>query len=257
MSDDTVRWVGGLVRGDFGRSLASGLPVGDLLRDRVFDTLVLTVPATLLAWSVALVWVGRLARTPGRVVRGMSEASLAVGQSVPDVVLGLALVRIALETGWWPVGGQGDWERASGLAAWIELVRHAALPVFGLTMLMLPTLVRHLHAAVEEAGRAPFVRAAVARGLTPGHLYWRHELPIALTTLTPLLGFSLAALLGGALVLEVVFAWPGVGPLLVDAVLARDVPVVLGVVCASATLLVVSHAVSDVLQYAADPRQRT
>jgi peptide/nickel transport system permease protein len=250
------RWVRGAVRGDLGRSLASGVPVVRVLGPRVAHTLLLTVPATVLAWALALLVVRRLVRPPLTPPVRWAGALLAVTQSLPDVVVALVLVRLALASGWFPVGGVGGWSRDGNPGAWAELAWHAVLPVAGLTALMLPSLVRHVYASVAAVADAPFVRAATARGVGRTRRYARHILPMALPAMAPMAGLSIASLLGASLIVEVVFTWPGLGPLMVDAVLARDTPVVLGAVCASAVLVVVANAISDAVQYLADPRLR-
>lgn len=249
-------WVRGVARGDLGRSLASGVPVVRVLGPRVAYTLLLTVPATLLAWTLALLAVRVLVRPPVTPPGPWVGVLLAVAQSLPDVVVALVLVRLALASGWFPVGGVGGWSGDDGFGAWAELARHAVLPVAGLTALMLPSLVRHIHASVVVVADAPFVRAAAARGVGTARRHARHILPVALPAIAPMAGLSIASLLGASLIVEVVFTWPGLGPLMVDAVLARDTPVVLGAACASAVLVVGANAISDAVQYMADPRLR-
>jgi peptide/nickel transport system permease protein len=255
-SEATRQWLRGAVRGDLGRSLASGVPVTRVLGPRVANTLLLTVPATLLAWAVALLAVRVLVRPPVSPPRAWVGLLLAVAQSLPDVVVALVLVRLALSSGWLPVGGMGGGNAAAG-PAWADVARHALLPVAGLTALLLPALIRHLYASVAAVADAPFVRAASARGVGASRRHARHILPVALPAIAPMAGLSIASLLGASLIVEVVFTWPGLGPLMVEAVLARDTPVVLGAVCASAVLVVIANATSDAVQYLADPRLRT
>jgi peptide/nickel transport system permease protein len=254
-SETTRQWLRGAVRGDLGRSLASGVPVTRVLGPRVACTLLLTVPATLLAWALALLVVRVLARPPVAPPRAWVRLLLAVAQSLPDVVVALVLVRLALFSGWLPVGGMGGED--AGVPAWADVARHALLPVAGLIALMLPALIRHLYASVAAVADAPFVRAAAARGVGDSRRHARHILPVALPAIAPMAGLSIASLLGASLIVEVVFTWPGLGPLMVEAVLARDTPVVLGAVCASAVLVVIANATSDAVQYLADPRLRT
>ncbi len=236
----------GLWRGDLGRSMATGLPVAGLVVERAANTLILTVPATVLAWTLALLVVARRAAHGPR--RGVStRAGVVTLQALPDLVLGMLLLRIAWSTDWFPVGGRGH-----GL----DVVRHATLPVAGLTLGLLPPLVRHLTAVLEGVDRGLLVPAARARGVSQRAVFWRHLLPAMLPGMAPLLALSVAALVGASLVFEVVFDWPGLGALLLEAVLARDLPVITGCVLASAVLLVASNVIGDAVHGFADPRQR-
>lgn len=242
-------WVTGLRRGDLGRSSATGGPIAPVLVARAAATCVLALPALVLAWAMA--W--GLASTDGsRAAAALSRPTaftLALLQSIPEALIGLLLVRLALVTTWFPVGGAGDAD-----SSWLETVRHAVLPIAGLTVVQLPWLTRQMATVLAEARRAPFVQAARARGLSTHRIERDHVLPAALPALAPLLGVSLATIPAAAVVMEVVFAWPGLGALVVDAVFARDVPLVLGAVTISAALVACAGGVADGLRRAADPR---
>lgn len=254
-SDLATTWLAGAWRGDLGRSLVSGQPVAELVADRAGNTLVLTVPATILAWLVVAAHIAWRRRLP--VAAGAArDGALAIVQSIPDVVMGLCLVRLALATGWFPVGGAGDATAPSLAALALERAHHAALPIVGLGLALAPALVRSVEAVLAWSDDDLVLQAARARGLPERILRWRHQVRRAVPGLAPLLGLSAAGLLGSGLVFETVFAWPGLGALLVDAVAARDLPVVLGAVAASALLLVAANAAADVVSYVADPRRR-
>ena len=122
---------------------------------------------------------------------------------------------------------------------------------------MLPVLVRHVRAAMVEAMDAPFALAARAHGIPRRRLLFRHLLPVALNPLITLFGFSLGTLLSASLLIEVIVGWPGLGPLFLEAILARDFALVLGVVMVSTTLLIAGNLAADLLLYRADPRIAT
>ncbi len=126
-----------------------------------------------------------------------------------------------------------------------------------LTLGLLPVLIRHVRAAVAEAMGAPFAMAARAHGIAGRRLLVRHILPAALNPLISLFGFSLGTLLSASLLVEVIVGWPGLGPLFLDAIFARDYALVLGVVLVSTTFLIAGNLVADLLLYRADPRIRT
>jgi len=121
---------------------------------------------------------------------------------------------------------------------------------------MLPVLQRHVRAAIAETLDAPFVLAARAQGIAQKRLLFRHVLPAAINPLISLFGFSLGSLLSASLLVEVLVGWPGLGPLFLDAVIARDFAIVLGVVLISAATLIVGNLLADLLLYRADPRIR-
>ena len=254
-----ARWLLSVSRGEMGYSFAYGSPVGPLLRDRALHTLALAGTATLLAWLIAIpvgvFGAARRGRWPDRI----SSAGTSLLLAVPDVVIALGLLLLAVRTGAFPVGGMrspgfsdlGPWGQA-----W-DLVSHAALPVSALVLGALPVLVRHVRASMIEALSSPFARAARGHGIPRRRLLFHHALPAAAKPVLALVGFSVASLLSMSLLVEVVMSWPGLGPLLLEAILARDLYVVVGSVVVSTVFLLAGNFVADLLVYAADPRIRT
>jgi peptide/nickel transport system permease protein len=120
----------------------------------------------------------------------------------------------------------------------------------------LPALVRHIRSAMIEVLQAPFIRAARAHGISEFRVLLRYALPVAANPLISLFGFSVATMLSASLLVEVILSWPGIGPLLLEAILAKDVYVVLGTVMLSSVFLVLGNLVADLLLFAADPRIR-
>jgi peptide/nickel transport system permease protein len=253
-----ANWIRSVVRGDFGYSLAYNSPVAPLLRQRILGTLLLTGTATFLAWLIAVplgIW--------NATVRGtwrdhLSKLILSLLLTVPELLLAILLLVLAAESGWFPAGGMrsasfpemGSWARARDLA-W-----HLALPVAVLVLGMLPVLVRHVRASMLEAMDSSFALSARAHGIPRRRLLFRHLLPAAMNPLVSLFGFSLGTLLSASLLVEVVMGWPGLGPLFLEAIVARDFALVLAVVMFSATFLVTANLVADILLYRLDPRIR-
>jgi peptide/nickel transport system permease protein len=249
-------WVGSVGRGEFGYSLAYRSPVGPLLRQRIPGTLLLTGSATLLAWMMAIplgVW---NAARRGSWSDSVTKVILSLLLSIPDIVLVFVFLMLAVSTGWLPAGGMhspgaeslGPWE------AFGDTLRHLAIPVAVLVLGMLPALARHVRASVAECMEAPFALAARAQGIPRRRRLYAHVLPAALNPLISLFGFSLGTLLSASLLVEVVVGWPGLGPLFLEAIMARDFALVLGVVMSSTTLLIAGNLVADLLLYRADPR---
>jgi peptide/nickel transport system permease protein len=258
LAERYVLWLGSLARGEIGYSFAYGSPVGPLLWPRVRNTLVLTVTAVTAAWLLALplgLWWATRRRPAERQALAVVTAVLL---AVPDVVIALALLLVAVRTGWFPAGGMTSiaHEQMSGVARAWDVASHVALPAAALVLGILPVLVRHVRASVADILESPFVRAARGHGIPERRVLFRHVLPAAANPLVSLFGLSLAGLLSMSLVVEVVMSWPGLGPLLLEAILARDFFLVLGLVLASTVLLVGGNLLADALLLAADPRIR-
>jgi peptide/nickel transport system permease protein len=178
--------------------------------------------------------------------------------AIPELLLGLALLLVATRTTLLPVGGMVSvgYDQLTPLGKLWDLLRHLLLPVVALVLGALPTLIRHTRAAMTEVLGSPFLLAARAHGICRRRLLWRHALPAAANPLISLLGLSIAGLLSGSLLIEVIMSWPGVGPLLLEAILARDIHLVVGTVMLSSLFLVTGNLVGDLLLYLTDPRIR-
>lgn len=251
-------WIRSVARGDLGFSVAYDSPVGPILWPRVRNTLLLTVPATVLAWMIAVPAGAWAARRKGGLGDRAAAAATTLLLSVPELLIGLCLLLLAVRTGWAPTGGMvsldfdelGAWRKAQDIA-W-----HFFLPVGALVLVILPVLVRHVRASFIDVLHAPFIQAARAAGIPERRILFRSALRAAANPLISLLGLSIAGLLSASLVVETIMSWPGLGPLLVDAVAARDLHLVIAAVMCSTLLLIGGSLVADGLLYLADPRIR-
>ncbi len=252
-----LRWLVSTARGDLGFSFAYNVPVASLLWTRAGNTLLLAGVATALAWLLA-VPLGLWAAVAGRWTRALFDGVSSALLAIPDLVLALLCLLLAVRTGWFPVGGMVslDFDSLDTRGRLFDLAAHLALPVLALTLATLPELVRHVQAAVAEVLHSRFLTAARGFGIPRRRLLLRYALPVAANPLISLLGFSVASLLSASFLIEVVLGWPGVGPLLLEAILARDVHVVIGAVMLSTVFLVVGNLLADMLLYAVDPRIR-
>jgi len=253
-----VDWLQSIPLGELGFSIAYNGPVGPLLWPRARNTLLLTVTATVFAWCIAVpVGTWAASRRGGWGDRAAAGATTVL-LSVPDLLLGLGLLLLAVHTGYFPTGGMvsirfaelGPWDKAK------DVVSHFLLPVAALTLINVPVLVRHVRASLVEVLQAPFIRAARAAGIPERRLLFRHALRAAANPLISLVGLSVASLLSASLVVETIMSWPGLGPLLVEAVAARDLHLVVGAVMCSTALLIAGNLLADGLLYLADPRLR-
>ena len=250
-------WLRSALRGEFGISLAYNIPVGPLLLPRAQNTLLLTGASTLIAWTFAIpigVWSGTNRK---RFSRRTSELATSTLLTIPDLLLFLCALLFAVRSGWFPSGGMYSVDSEShGLLRLKDLTRHLVLPSLALALATLPALIRHVRSAMIEVLDSPFVRAARGHGLPNSRLLFRFALPVAANPLISLFGFSVATMLSSSLLLEVILSWPGLGPLLVEATLNKDVYVVVGTVMLSAIFLIAGNLVADLLLFAADPRIR-
>ncbi|MGD0758978.1 MAG: ABC transporter permease [Candidatus Sulfotelmatobacter sp.] len=254
-----VRWVKSVLRGEWGYSFAYNQPVRSLLMVRARNTLLLTTLAMALAWLIAVpvgVWVSS---RRGRWDDQLASASTSLLLSVPELVLALGLLYLVIRTHTLPVGGMvsarfdrlGSWGQVSDLAA------HLIVPVTALVLASLPILVRHVRASMIEVLQAPFIQAARGHGIARARLLFRYALPAAANPLISLFGLSVAGLLSGSLLVEVITGWPGLGPLLLEACFSRDIYVVIGVVMASTLFMIFGSLLADIMLVVADPRVRT
>lgn len=252
------RWVESVVRGDWGYSFAYNAPVRSLLVARARNTLLLTMSATLLAWMIAVplgVWI---ASHNGRWEDRLAMAGTSFFLSVPELVLALGLLYWVVRTHALPAGGMtsvnysdlGPWEKFCDLAA------HLVVPVTVLVLASLPILVRHVRASMLEVLKAPFIQAARGHGIGRVRLLFHYALPAAANPLISLFGLSVAGLLSGSLLVEVIMGWPGLGPLLLEASISRDIYVVVGAVMASTFFMILGSFLADVMLVVVDPRVR-
>jgi len=253
-----ARWVDSVAHGELGYSFAYGTPVAALLLVRARNTLVVALTAVLLGWGLALplgIWSAE--RRGGILDRAVSlfTATLLV---IPELVLALGLLILAARSGWFPTGGMVSVGFAgfSRLEKLQDLAAHMTLPVTALVLGALPILVRHIRAAMLESLDAPFLRAAAAHGISRRKLVYGYAVRAAANPLISLLGFSVGTLLSGSLLVEIVMSWPGLGPLLLEAILARDLYVVIGGVLFSTIFVMAGNFFADLLLYWADPRIR-
>jgi peptide/nickel transport system permease protein len=254
-----ARWLASVAHGDLGFSFAYNSPAAPLLWARAWNTLLLTITATILSWLIALplgIWSAeRKARAPDIAITSATGFFL----TIPDLLLALGLLILAVRTGWFPTGGMVSVgaESLSSFARMRDLAAHMALPVTALVLGTLPLLIRHVRSAMSEVLGSGFLRAAQAHGIPHRTILYRYALPAAAHPLISLFGFSIGALLSGSLIVEVAMSWPGLGPLLLEAILARDLYLVIGGVMLSTVFLVTGNFIADLLLYWADPRIRT
>jgi len=247
-------WLGRLVTGDLGRSLLYRAPVGPMVLDRAANTALLALTAFLLALAIGIPPALYAARHPQSLAARVTRTLSLLLLSIPPFVGALGLVLIAARTGWLPAGGMTSGAELTG-AAWLaDVLWHLPLPALALALPLAATFERQQSAALADALALPAVQAARARGVPERRLVWRHAWRLSLKPVAALGGLAMAALLGGAFVVEAIAAWPGLGRLTYDALRARDLPLVAGCAVAGSTVLAIGLFVSDLVVRWADPR---
>lgn len=236
------RFVSGLATGDLGRSIGAQQTVATLIAERLPNTVVLALAALAIAITLALPLGLLSALRLGGVSDRATSVFAVLGMSLPSFVLGPLLMMVfAVWLGWLPVSGS---ERVIGLV----------LPAVTLGLALAAPLSRMVRAAVVEVLHEEFIRAAYARGLSAQQVLWRHALRNAALPVLTIIGMQLGALLGGAVVTEMVFGWAGLGQLTLEAIQRRDYPLVQGCVLVVSLGYVGVNLLTDAVYGLVDPR---
>jgi peptide/nickel transport system permease protein len=247
-----ARWAARVVRGDLGKSLRNGAPVRDEIAARVPATLQLGLAAFALALVVA-VPLGTLAATFRRSPLGfLATAFTQVGVSLPGFFFGLVLIYLfALKWRWFPPGSY-----VAPTANLEEWLRRLVLPAVTLSLFGAATQTRFIRSGLLDTLHQDYIRTARAKGLDEWLVIGRHALRNSLIPSVTLLGLQVGAILEGAFITESIFAWPGVGRLAVQALGARDYPIVQGVVLMAVFVFMLANLLVDVAYAFLDPRVR-
>lgn len=245
-------YLGSAVTGDLGVSFRNGQPVSTTLLERLPATVSLAVVGLLIALAISIpagIWSAlHEGRTSDLIVRLTSQ----FGVSIPDFWLGMLLISLfSVTLGWLPASGYVP--LTDDAVRWL---RQVTLPALTVGLVAGAIMTRYIRAAVIDVASSGYVRTAVSKGLAPRVVTSRHIVRGALVPVLTIAGIQLATILGGVVVVEVVFAWPGLGRLVYEAVAARDYPLIQGAVLLVAVMFIVVNLVVDALYAVADPRIR-
>lgn len=248
-------WLGNLLQGDFGRSFALNRPVLDEILDRFTATLILAGAAFVLCAVLGVAaGVASAARQYGLVDKAIT-LTVILGISIPSFFLGMMMILLfAVRLSWLPVSGMYAIWGGGDLP---DLLRHLAMPAIALAMVATGVIARLSRGAMLEVLRQDFIRTARAKGVHERKVIWGHALRAAMVAIIPVLGIQAGFVLSGAVYIEMVFQWPGVGRMMVDAILKRDILLVQGGVVFVATCYVGFNILVDIAQSLLDPRIRT
>jgi peptide/nickel transport system permease protein len=248
-----------LAHGNLGFSFANRMPVLDLVLARLGPTLLLMLPALFMAAVVGVVLGVTAAPRAGSIEDSALTAVSLFGYSVPIFWLGQVLVIVfAIQLGWLPAQGMNNMrEELHGIARALDVARHLVLPAFSVMIFYLAIVARVARASVAEALHHDYVLTAKAKGLSRRTILWRHVLPNAMIPVVTVIGFNFGQSLTGAILVETVFAWPGLGNLFITSITNRDYPVLQGIFLLTSVAVVVVNIGTDLLYATLDPRVRT
>jgi peptide/nickel transport system permease protein len=249
-----IEWSGRILQGDWGRSYRDSQPVLHIIGSHLGATfeLMLTALALALLLGGVIGFAGAMKRYSAFDLASTFVSMVFV--SIPTFWLGFIFIYVfSVKLGWLPAGNRGT----IGVDEWLDHLHHLIAPALVLALVSTATWSRYMRAAVIDVMNQDFVRTARAKGVPQWRIRTRHILRNALLPMITLLGLNLPTLLGGALVTETVFTWPGMGRLFLDSIGYRDYPVILGILMFSAVLVLAGSLLADILYGVADPRIRT
>lgn len=246
-------WLWNMLQGDWGRSYRDGRPVLEIITGHLFATLLLMGTSTLLSIVIGT-WIGiHTALRRGSLFDYLATVGSMIALSIPTFWFGLlAIYGFALNLGWFPAGNM----YTVGNGSFADYASHLVLPTVVLALVNVAVWSRYMRTATLEVINQDFVRTAKAKGLRPRRVLMKHVVGNAMVPMITLAGLQLPAILGGALVTETVFTWPGMGRLFLDSLGYSDYPVVMGLLMFSAVLVLIGNLIADLLVAAVDPRIR-
>src|SRR5919202_2958052 len=258
LTEQLLIYVWNAAQGDFGYSYAHSQPVFQVIGERVPPTLLLMASALVLSTGLG-VWLGLVAvRNHAQLPDHAIVVGSLLGAALPAFWLGQVLViAFAGGLGWFPVQGMTTARStATGLDYLLDALRHLVLPVTTLTILQLTLITRLTRSGLLEGMAEEYVRTARAKGMPEARVIAQHVLPNGLLPVVTLLGSHFGTLLTGAVLTEIIFAWPGLGRLLYDATLARDYPLLMGIFLVAALSVILANLLTDLTYGLLDPRVR-
>ncbi|HYM04623.1 MAG TPA: ABC transporter permease, partial [Stellaceae bacterium] len=243
LTERYLAWAHAALSGDFGYSRLYAMPTLAVVLPRLLNSAVLMGSSFLLSLAIALPIAAAAARRPGSALDGAVNFLSFAGISVPPFWLALVFILVfAARLGWLPAGGI----RTIGDGGFVDLAKHLMLPVLTLTLLRIGTYLRFMRAAMIEALRQDYIRTARAKGASEGRVLWHHAFRNALIPVITIVALSFGSLFSGALVTETMFAYPGMGKLIYDAILGNDFNVALAGLMVATALVLVSNLAADI-----------
>lgn len=247
------RWLGNMAQGDFGQSLIrQGVPVSELILARLPNTLILMIVSTVIAFLISIP-LGVISATKRNSLTDYSITFVSfLGIATPNFWIGLLLIMfMSVQLGWFPTGGVAT--LGEPFSIW-DRIHHLILPAFVLATADMAGLTRYSRSSMLDVLRQDYIRTAKANGFKNRTVIFKHGLRNGLIPIITIVGLMLPSFIGGSVIVESIFAWPGIGLLFMEAAFQRDYPVIMAVIVIAATLVVVGNLLADILYAVFDPR---
>lgn len=250
-------WAKSFIKGDLGYT-SSGERVSVKLKERIPNTLLLTFVVIFMTWSVGIPLGIISAVKKGTAFDRILTVLASIGMAIPSFFFAILMLIFAVKTGWFPVGGltSYDFNDMSIGGKIVDISRHLVLPAFVLFTISLSGLQRQMRANMLEVLDSDYVKFARAKGLSEGKVIFKHALRNAVNPMITLLGFEFAGLLSGAALTEYVFQYPGLGRLILEAVMKSDINLVMASLMMGTIMLILGNLLADILLMITDPRVR-
>lgn len=252
-----VYWAKSFVQGDLGYTSA-GEKVSTKLKERIPNTLLLTLVVIFMTWSVGVpLGIISAVKKDSFWDRGLTFFA-SIGMAIPSFFFAILMLMFAVKTGWFPVGGltSYNFNEMPFFAKVLDVSKHLVLPVIVLFTISLSGLQRQMRANMLEVLDSDYVKFARAKGLSESKVLFKHALRNAINPIITLLGFEFAGLLSGAALTEYVFQYPGLGKLILEAVMQSDINLVMASLMIGSFMLILGNLISDILLKLTDPRVR-
>ena len=248
------RWVGQLFQGNLGTSYRTGLPVWDMVGERIGPTLLITLASLFLSVLIAIPLGVMSAYKPYSGWDYFSSGLSFIGAATPNFFAGLVFIYLfSVKINIFPSSGMYD---SAGAHTFADLVHHMVLPTFVLSIQQIGSLIRQTRGSVLEVLQDDYIRTARAKGCLESRVLFRHALRNALSPVITRIGSMIPFLVGGAVVTEQLFSWPGLGSLMVLSINSRDYPVIMGITVVIAVAVLIGNLIIDLIYSVLDPRIR-
>ncbi len=250
-----VNWLSKFIRGDMGHTLTSGLPVGTLIYERLINTLLLAGFSLFFTLLVAIPCAIYAARQPYSSLDYTASTLSFFGLATPNFFAGMiAIYFLSMKLPLFPAQGSVSVNPVYG--EWLSRLHHVILPALVLGLASTAIYMRYLRSELIEAGAQDYIRTARAKGLSEGRIWYKHTLRNAMIPMMTLLGYELGFLFSGAVIIEAVFGYPGIGQLFLEAIMSKEYPLILAINMLLAMMILLGNLAADIGYSVVDPRIR-
>lgn len=249
-----VKWLGNTLQGDLGFSFNSRLAVTKILTPKIVSTLQLLLGVVIVSYGIGIPLGIACAKRKNKLFDVLTTSLSFMGISIPNFFIGLLLIYVfSLQLRWLPTSGKMTLGGGGGL---LDLLRHMVMPVVVLSIFYCSNMTRYVRATMIGINSENYMRTAIAKGLPESEVLRKHGLRNALIPVITIIGGDIPKLIGGAVITETIFAWPGIGMLMITSINARDYPVIMAINLLCAFAVLICNLLVDIFYAVADPRIR-